>query len=222
MALPAVGMQRNRDFADLRAGEARLDDHFGGELHARAPLIQTLVQRLREAAETAVDVVDRCAEPSTRDAREQRVAKPAMQPRHRARQHASSAGPEPAPLHELVAGAQPLDELRQLAEVVAVVGISHDHEPAACRRDAAHEGGAVTLVGHEHHSRAGVARDGDGVVRTAVVGDDDLADDAGVRHGGMRPVNARRHRVGLVETRHDHGQFDAIARSLVWERWSRE
>ena len=101
------------------------------------------VERLGEAAHAAVDVVDRRAEPAARHAREHRVAEPAVQARHRAGQHASAARLQPAALHEVVALAQPLDELRHLAEVVAVVGVAHDHEAPARRCDAAHQRGAV-------------------------------------------------------------------------------
>ena len=144
-----------------------------------------------------------------------------MQPRHRARQHASSARFEPAALHQLVTVPKPGDELRQLAEVVAVVRVSHDHEPAARGSDASHERGAVALVGDEHDPRAGGTGDRDRVIGAAVVGDDDLADDTGGVHREARLLNARGQRIRLVEARHDHRYFDAVACSLVQDRRAR-
>ena len=49
-------------------------------------------------------------------------------------------------MHHVVARAQLGDEPGQLAEVVAVVGVAHEHVRAARRLDAAHQGAAVAAL----------------------------------------------------------------------------
>ncbi len=207
VTLAAVGVQGDGHLADARACEARLDDHLGGELHSGAPLVELLVQRLREAAKAAVDVVDGRAEPAPRDPREHRVAEPAMQARHRAGQHASAARLEAATLHEVVPLAEAFDERRRLAEIVAVVRIPHDDEAPARGFDPAHQRGAVPPAGDLHEPRAFGSRDCGGAVGAAVVSDHDLAGDSRVLDGGQRLPDARRERVRLVEAGHHDRHF---------------
>ena len=138
-----------------------------------------------------------------------------MQPWHRAGKDATATRLEPAALDQFVSLAQALDELRQLAEIVAVVRVAHDHEPSVRGVDAAHQCGAVTLVGHRHDPRPLGARDVHRRVGAAVVGHDNLADDAGRLHGGERLADAGRQCVRLVEAGHDDGQLDVVVRSSV-------
>jgi len=58
------------------------------------------------------------------------------------------AAGEPVTEHKVVAVAQTRDERVEIREVVAVVGVAHDHELATSRLDAGHESAAVPLLGH--------------------------------------------------------------------------
>ena len=79
-------------------------------------------------ANAAVEVADRCSVEEAADARQERVADPAMEPRHRAGLDATR---EAVAHHEVVAVAEVLEERPEVLEVVAVVGIGHEHERAA-------------------------------------------------------------------------------------------
>jgi hypothetical protein len=90
---------------------------------------------------------------------------------------AASAG-EPATLDEVVPLAQLVDELRDLEEIVAVVGVAHKDELAARGGDPAHERVAVALLGDGHDARPEVFGELLRTVRGAVVRDDDLTTNA--------------------------------------------
>src|SRR3954452_22324562 len=69
-----VWVQRHGDLRDPRRLQARLYDHLGRELHARAALAETLLVLFREGTHPAVDVEDRVAEPRSSHRGEQRIA----------------------------------------------------------------------------------------------------------------------------------------------------
>jgi hypothetical protein len=56
-------MQRNWNLSDLFAAEDGFDDHPRGELHTRATLVKPSVHGFGKTPQTAVNVVDRRAEP---------------------------------------------------------------------------------------------------------------------------------------------------------------
>ena len=173
-----------------------------------------LIERLREAAHAAVDVVDGRAEPAARNPREHRDCRTSDAARHGAGQHASAARLEPAALHEVVPFAKALDELRQLAEVVAVVRVAHDDEPPARGVDAAHQGGAVAAIGDRNEPRAfgPVAIAGESSVLPLSA----TTTSPAIRrllHRGQRLPDARRERVRLVEAGHHDREFE---RCVSW------
>src|SRR4029077_9979020 len=98
-----------------------------------------------EAAQTAVEIAHRGAEKQASDEAQHRVAEIAVQLRH-------GAGTDPAPEavsnDEEIALPQLVDESLQLREVVAIVGVSHDHVTAARRGDACRERSAVASPRH--------------------------------------------------------------------------
>ena len=98
-----------------------------------------------EPAQTAVEIAARAAEEHAADRAQHRVAEISVQWRHRPRRDAAE---KPVAHDELIAGTQLLDETFQTAEIVAVVGIAHDHVAAARGTDAAEEGTAVALLGN--------------------------------------------------------------------------
>ena len=64
------------------------------------------------------------------------------------------------------------------AEIVAVAGVAHNDVAALCGADAAEQGGAVAPVGDGNDACAGSFGNCLRTIRTAVVGDDDLANHA--------------------------------------------
>src|SRR3954454_20333695 len=132
-----VWVQRHGDLRDPRRLQARLYDHLGRELHARAALAETLVVLFREGTHPAVDVGDRGAEPRSSHRGEHRIAPAPVQRRHGPGEHVAAAALEPGSLYEVVSLAQFLDEARDLVEVVRVVGVAHEHEAAPGGRDTA-------------------------------------------------------------------------------------
>ena len=104
-----------------------------------------------------------------------------------------------------------LEERQQGGEVVGVVGVAHHHVRAASGTDAAHQGVAVSLVGHRHDAGARIAGELLAAIGAAVVGDDDLAVDAvlleeadGLAHTGLYGLS-------LVQARHHHGEFHVVS-----------
>src|SRR5271170_5736737 len=87
-----------------------------------------------DTAQPAMKVSDSRGEEQTSGETQQRIAKIAMQKWHGARTDAAAIAV--ADDHR-VAGAQARYERVELREIVAVVGVGHDHESSAGRGDAA-------------------------------------------------------------------------------------
>src|SRR3954451_16098830 len=100
-----------------------------------------------------------------------------MEWRHRPRQDDTSARRQATTLDKLVAFTEARHELRNLAEIIAVVGIAHYDVAAGRLGKARHQGVAVTPLRHRHHPGPVPPGDLGGAVGTAVVGHDDLAAD---------------------------------------------
>src|SRR5215813_11385665 len=71
----------------------------------------------------------------------------------------SSAAGETVAHHQVRAAAQLLQHRHHVAEVVAVVGVTHDDEPAMGRHCRGVHGRAIAADGHRHDPRAGATRD---------------------------------------------------------------
>ncbi len=95
-----------------------------------------------------------------------------MRPGHRARLDPAQ---EAVADHEVIALAQLGDQRRDRREVIARVGIAHDHEPTLCGFDAADQGAAITLSLDVDDPHAELARDELRAVAASVVGDDDFS-----------------------------------------------
>src|SRR6185369_15519229 len=155
----------------------------------------------------AVDVAHRGPEPGPQQPGEDRVP-PAVQGGHGTRQDPPAAALQPAALDQVVALPQLGDELRQLEEVVAVVGVPHHDQAPPRGGDAAHQRVAVAGRVDDHDPGAAPGGDPAGVVGAAVVGDHDLAGDPHLvdRRPGLLDAGAEGLR--LVEARHDDRQLD--------------
>ena len=77
--------------------------------------------------------------------------------------------------HQVVALTEVGDKIFQLREIVAVVGVTHDDEFSAGRRDSTAQCGSVPSFGDGHHARAEASGNFLRPIRAAVVRDDDLA-----------------------------------------------
>ena len=164
------------------------DHHLGGELHAGRAQVEPRQHVAPQRAHAAVRVADAGAEEDVEDAGEDRVADVAVQPRHRARVDVV----HPVAHDELGALVELLDEARDLAEVVREVGVAH-HDVAAARGGEAGEvGAAVAAPRLVHDARAGRRGELGGAVLGGVVGDDDLARDAGARAAPSSAASTQR------------------------------
>ena len=139
------------------------------------------------------------------DARKNRVAEPAVRPRHRARLDAAQKAIAD---HQVVAVAQLRDQRGDGREVIAGVGVAHHDESSLRRIDAADEGAAVALALNLHHVRAELTRYQLRAVGAPVVGDDDLRGEPafGDRVASLR--DARGQRLDLVEAGHHERDLD--------------
>ena len=151
-------------------------------------------------------VADRRVKEDAADPRQDRVADPAVRPRHRAR---GDAAKESVPDDEVVAAPQPIDERTDGAEVVAGVGVAHDHEVPIGGFDPTDQRVAVATPRHLDHARAELLRDHNRPVGAAVVGDDDLAVETSGFERPLRALDAGGERLGLVQARHDDRDLDA-------------
>src|SRR5207249_653914 len=128
------------------------------------------------------------------------MEKEPLEPRESRRAHVAVQGGH-GPLPELAAETVSHDELvslselvqegREIAEVVAVVGISDDEVPASCDRDTTHHRAAVAPPSDAHHPSAEACGDVLGSVGAPVVGDDDLTGHAQILQGPMRLADQR-------------------------------
>ena len=87
------------------------------------------------------------------------------------------------PEHDVGSASQSVDHRGERREVVRSVGVRHDDEPAARRREAREVGAAVAATGLVYDDRARGSRDVRRPVLGAVVDDDHLPRDA---EGGDR------------------------------------
>src|SRR5699024_2888218 len=140
-----------RHFRDPQSMQRRFHDSLTGKLHPSRAQIETLNRGLTEAAQAAVKITAWAPEKDSSNARQHGIAEIPVKRRHRVRRNAAL---EAITDHELVAGAQLLEERAELSEVVTVVGVAHNDVRAARGLNTAEECAAITLFGHMNHSRA--------------------------------------------------------------------
>jgi len=208
----AVGAQGHRHLGDAHALEGRLDHHLAGELHPCRLQAEPFVGVLAKAAQTAVHVTHRRLEEDATDERQHRVADPPVRPDHRA---GLDAPGKPVADDEVVAVAEAVDKGLDRGEVVAVVGVAHDHEAPARGVDAADQRAPVSLSRDVDNAHAELACDGLRAVGAPVVGDDDLRRQAVLLDRLSRLADARGKRLDLVEARHDDRDLDRRTRARV-------
>ena len=195
---PTARVVLDRELADVEPLLGGADHHLGGELHARRAQVEARQDVAADAAHAAVRVAHAGAEEEVEDARQDRVADVAVQPRHRARLDVRHAVAD----HHVGAVVEPLDEARDLGEVVRQVGVGHHDVLAARRAEAGQIGAAVAALGLVDDARSGRRGELGAAVGRAVVGDDDLARDAASRSSAAR---ARTTHSSIVSASFRHG-----------------
>src|SRR5687768_2298487 len=203
-AVASVAMQRGGHFRDAPADERRLYDELAGELHSRGAEVERTNGSAIESAQSAMEIAHPGAKEKASDEAEHRIAEVAVQRGHRP---PPDAALEPVAHHQQVALAQLVHERVEVAEVVAVIGIAHDDEPAACHRDAGSERRTVTALGHCYDAGARGPREPGRLVRGAVVGNQNFSFDAGTLQESPCLLYAPGNRGRLVEARHENGEF---------------
>ena len=123
--------------------------------------------------------------------------------------HSSRRDPTPETVaeHQVKSVAKLLEKRLQGQEVVAVVGVTHYHEPAARFFDARAEGISVSSRRDRHHAGAEAGSDRLRAFAAAIVGNDHLALHIVHFEVCQRLLNTNPHRLRLVEARHNDGQF---------------
>ena len=129
LALAAARVVFDRELGDPQVLLGGPDHHLRGELHAGRAQVQARQHVAAQRAHAAVGVLDAGAEEQVQQAREDRVADVAVQPRHRAGLDVVHAVAD----HHLRAVLERRDEARDLVEVVGQVGVGH-HDVAAAAR----------------------------------------------------------------------------------------
>src|SRR5688572_10444245 len=137
---PSVSRERRRYLGHPKRSQRSLRDHLAGELHSRSAKAETKDGVAPEATHAAVEIPYGTTEEQSSHRGQDRVAEIAVQGRHRAR---SDAALKSIAHHKVETLAKLDDERLQAGQVVAVVGIRHDHESAAGCLDAALKRGAV-------------------------------------------------------------------------------
>ncbi len=102
---------------------------------------------------------------------------------------------------------QALDEGLEIGEVVAVVGVAHDHPAAARGGDPACQRRTVAASFDRDDARSELLGDLLRAVGGSVVGHDDLAGDADALERVERLLDADADRARLIQARHDHREL---------------
>src|SRR5690348_10778337 len=127
-----------------------------------------------------------------------------MQRRHRS---AFDSSLEPVAHHQLCAFTQFGDERHEIGEVVAIIGVAHDHVLAAGSTNATNEGISVALVPDGDHPGAGLGGELPTAVGAAVVGNDHLAVDTVLFNESQSFGDTGGNGLRLIEAGNDNGQF---------------
>ena len=143
---------------------------------------------LVEAAEPAVDVAERRSVEPPADERQHRVSD--RSGGARAGSALSDPALEPVATDEVISLPQAADEWLEVGEVVAVVGVAHDHPATSCCGNAACECGTVPALRDRDDASPELFRDLAGAVGRAVVRDHDLSQDSQALEGRLSLADA--------------------------------
>src|SRR5258708_32092476 len=156
------------DFGDAGADLGGLDDKLEGKLHTGAAQIQFAVERAPESSHAAVAVAYSRTEEKIHQPAQTGIAKISVQRRHGA---GLDAAAKAIAHNEVVAPAQFVDEIGNLAEIVAVIGVSHDDIFTAGGADARLQRCAVAPFGDADYGGSIVLGNFNRAIGRAVVRD---------------------------------------------------
>src|SRR4051794_15324367 len=129
-----------------------------------------------------------------------------------------SAGLNPTPKavahDQLVSRAQPLQEWHQANEIIGVICVSHDDEPAPRSLDATEESSAIAPIGDVLNPGTGLPCQILRAIRAAVIRHQHLARDAILAEKSTGLLHARSNGICLVQAGHENGQFHRLR--LAW------
>ena len=167
----AVRGERGRNLRDIHLQKRCLHDHLAGKFHPAGTQPHALIGSFAKAAHAAMKITARSTKEHPANRREHRIAKVTVQRRHRIR---FDAAHEAVTHHQIGACSQLLKKRGNVAEVVAIIGIGHDHEAALSRGHSASQGAAVSLGLDLNDSRSTISRNLLRAVGRAIIHQDDL------------------------------------------------
>src|SRR3984893_13190469 len=147
----AVDRQAGRNLGDPKMVNARLHDHFEGEFHPYRIEFERQHRVAAKAAQPTVKIPAGAPVQCPANQSQERVAKKSVQWGHSARRYPT---PETVAEHQVISVAKLLERRLQGREVVAGVGVTHYHDPAARGLDTRPQRIAVTLRGHGYDACA--------------------------------------------------------------------
>src|SRR5208282_1713386 len=150
-------------------------------------------------------------EPSPRHQREDRIADPTVQNRHRSGHDLAPARRQTASLHQVVPFAQLFHKSGNLKKVIAAVSITHDDELTPRVGDTSHQSTAISFGGNTDQACPQLDRNFSRAIIAAVVCNDDFAGDSTFPDSGLRGPDAAGQGVSFVQTRNDHTEFDFVS-----------
>ena len=145
-----------------------------------------------------MEVVRRTFEKQATQKGQQRIADPAMLPRHGAFHDPAVCPWHPATHHQFVTGCELLHKRGDIAEIIAVVGVADDDPLTERRADAAAQRMAVTSLANIDNTCSRAARDFLRAIGASVVGNHYLASDRKLVQGVPSLSNTRGKSLRLV------------------------
>ena len=152
-----IDVQRGCHFSDAQAGERNADHHFSCKFHPCCRETELANSGGFESSKTAVKVSDRNFEKQPTDEAEDRIAQIPMQRWHRTWSNPAS---EPISHYQIGTGAKFFDERRQILEIIAAIGVSHDHVFAASSLNTPQQGSPIAALSNGNDASAQTHRYG--------------------------------------------------------------
>src|SRR5580693_5885391 len=137
-----------------------------------------------------------------------RISQVPVQSRHRAR---CDPALKPVAHHQVSAAPESLDERHQGGEVIAVIGVAHDHITSASFGDPAPQCISVTTVSDSDDPGSGLAGQLLAAVGAAIIGYDDFAADVVFSQKSPCPPDTGGNGLSLIEARHQQRHFHLVS-----------
>src|SRR5919106_6152982 len=170
----SIRRQHCRHLGDPHLKHSSLHNHLAGELHPGCSEFHFANRLFAKAAKSTMKITTGTSKKKSPHSAKHGIAEIPVQKRH-------GTGLDPAletvSHNQVVPLTQLCHKARNVKEVVAIVGISHDHVPATSRSNATDQRIPVPSRGDLHKPRPLSERNSLRAVGAAVIGNDDLAID---------------------------------------------